>query len=120
MEEMRKLSPGIGIVHQIAAVETTLSRHKFIEPEHLFCAITKLEDFVSTDILATLGLPPEITPFYCAETSRLLDLFEQFNIAPRDVRRTLRMRLDDGGFTRENEQKHISRSPGSRMAFSRA
>jgi len=117
---MPEFSIGVAVSHQLAIAETARSHYEFISPDHLFCGITKLQDFVAPDLLRQIGLPRDIIGPYLAEVKHLLNLLKQFNLDPRQARHILREQIGDGGFHRPEQDRAFHRSPESRAAFERA
>jgi ATP-dependent Clp protease ATP-binding subunit ClpC len=123
--ETLQMSTGVRVALQRAAAEAVRSHHEFIQPEHLFNGITKLEDLTTPEALRNLNLPSNITPAFTGEVQRLMELFGRFGIAPRQARRAMRILIGNGGYLRATaaggkDTEHVSRSPESRAAFDRA
>ena len=116
---MPELSVGVIVSHRLAAGETAHSNHELITPDHLFSALTKLEDALDPRLLNKIGLPPHIVPVFQAEAVQLLNLFQEFKLKPRPTRHKMRELVGDGGYQRA-EREPISRSPASRQMFERA
>ena len=53
---MSNYTLGLDLAWQIAAAEATHAQHEFIEPEHLFIGLCKLEDFAAPAQLRKLEL----------------------------------------------------------------
>lgn len=113
-------SQAVTLSHEMAALEAVHSDHEYIQPEHFFCGLTKLQDLSSPEVLLRMGVSSDsITPVM-TEAQSLLRLFEQFKLNPRDARRTMRHLLGNGGCRRRPDQQKVSRAPQSRAAFHRA
>jgi ATP-dependent Clp protease ATP-binding subunit ClpC len=113
------LSPAIAVTHMAMAVETDNVNQPDISPDLAIAGITKLEDYLSPDILRQIRLPAEAIPLFMSETAQLLMVFKQFGINPRDFRHDLREKIGDGGVIRAEPEK-ISRTQPVRDAFDRA
>jgi ATP-dependent Clp protease ATP-binding subunit ClpA len=127
------LSPALLLTWDISANEAAHLRQTFIEPEHLFIALCKLEDFSTTASLVDLGYDASEATAMETEIRGLVDLFYHHSLNPTSLRRELRQRKSTGmlqvlsGWTtgilrpaRENDTNVIHRSPTSRLLFSRA
>lgn len=117
-----QLSTALSVVRQLSGQEAVASKHELILPEHLFNAITKLEDMVSTKAIQTLNLTGSVAADYQAEAEHVLNLMSRYGLTPRQARRALRLLVGEGTYTRtkENNGEAISRSPESRTLFDRA
>lgn len=116
---MAEFSVGTMVSHMLATTETAYSNHEFITPDHLFSGLTKLEDMLAPNRLRKIGVPPQLIPFYMAEATQLLKLFQEFKLNPREARHRMRELVGDGGYQRA-EPGPIHRSPESRQVFERA
>jgi len=127
------LSPTLLLAWDISANEAAHTRQNFIEPEHLFIALCKLEDFSTAASLVDLGYEAGEAAIMESEVRGMVDLFYQHDIHPANVRRELRQRKPTGMLqvlsgwttgilrpTRENDTNVIHRSPASRLLFTRA
>jgi ATP-dependent Clp protease ATP-binding subunit ClpC len=112
-------SPGIAISHTAASIETDALHQETVSPDLSICGITKLEDFLSQEILRKIGLSAPLIPPFVSEAQQLLDLLHQSGIEPRQTRRTLRERVGKGNYTGPARDR-ISRSDAVRSAFNRA
>ena len=66
------LSTAIAVSHMAMAMETDDILHQpEISPDLAVAGITKLEDFLSADILRQIRLPAEAIPLFMAETKQL-------------------------------------------------
>jgi ATP-dependent Clp protease ATP-binding subunit ClpC len=114
-----QLSVAARLVRKQAATEARKTHYEFIEPEHLLNGITKLEDLAKR--VHELNLQPNVVPTFLAEVEGIAGLFRGINLPPRQMRRAMRVLLNDGGFTHpESTDAHISRSPVARFVFDRA
>ncbi|MBZ0277005.1 MAG: AAA family ATPase, partial [Anaerolineae bacterium] len=112
-------SPGLVVSRFAAGLETANLHHETISPDLSFCGITKLEDLQSADILHKIGLTLQVIPAYLGEVRQVLELLQAAGVDPRQIRRTLRERIGDGGY-QHAEREPISRSDAVRAAFNRA
>ena len=46
------------LLWQIAAAEAAWKKHQFVEKEHLFIALCKAHEFLTTDLIERMGLGP--------------------------------------------------------------
>lgn len=117
-----QLSTTLSVVRQVAGQEAVASKHELILPEHLFNAITKLEDMLSDKAIKSLNLTETVVTDYKAEAQHVLDLMSRYGVHPRQARRALRLLIGEGTYTRtkDNNGEAISRSPESRTLFDRA
>ena len=114
------LSPGLLVAHTAATIETHGLHHETISPDLFICGVTKLEDLQSSDLLQQIGLQKHMIPAYRAEVEQVLNALGAAGLSDvRQVRRTLRGKIGDGGYARD-EPEHISRSDEVRAAFERA
>jgi ATP-dependent Clp protease ATP-binding subunit ClpA len=117
----------------IAANEAAHARQQFIEPEHLFIGLCKLDDFASTTSLMELGYDQAEAAEMQPEIEVLVALFYRLGLKPVDLRREMRQRKTTGvlkvlsGWTTgmlrpANKPSNgvIHRSTTSRVIFSRA
>jgi ATP-dependent Clp protease ATP-binding subunit ClpC len=114
-----KTTIGLSLAYQFSVVETTVSHHQFVTPDHLFNGVTKLEDFNTAEALRQIGVPPEMVGIFVAEVTPLLAVFQRFGVSPRQARRTMREMYDDDGY-HHGKNERISRNDESRAAFARA
>ncbi len=115
-------SPVMSLVWQIAAIEAADSRYEFIEPEHFFIALCKLEGFANVTRLRGLGVPESQVSAVEAEIDLLMGLFTRYGIQTTSMRHELRQSLGEGGFRPAAEAADVMlhRSGESRRAFERA
>lgn len=116
---MPEFTPVLSLVWQIAAIEAADARHEFIEPEHFFIALCKLEGFANVTRLRALGVPESQVPAVEAEIDLLMGLFNRFNVSTTTLRHDLRRHKGTGNFAPlKNEQdREIHRSLESKIAF---
>lgn len=116
---MPEFTPVLSLVWQIAAIEAADARHEFIEPEHFFIALCKLEGFANVTRLRALGVPESQVPAVEAEIDLLMGLFNRFNISTTTIRHDLRRHKGTGSFAPpKNEQdRELHRSFESKIAF---
>ncbi len=112
-------TPVLSLALQIAAVEAADTRYEFIEPEHLFVGLCKLEGFANTNRLRALGVPEPQVEILAAEIDLLMGLFGRFGIKPSTFRYALRQHKGTGSFVppTSDEDWMMHRSPESRKAF---
>ncbi|HEY85058.1 MAG TPA: hypothetical protein G4N96_08125 [Chloroflexi bacterium] len=112
-------TPVLSLALQIAAVEAADTRYEFIEPEHLFVGLCKLEGFANTNRLRALGVPETQVELLAAEIDLLMGLFGRFGIKPSTFRYALRQRKGTGTFCPPVSDKDwmMHRSPESRKIF---
>lgn len=116
-----QLSTTLSVVRQLAGQEAVASKHELILPEHLFNAITKLEDLLSDKAVQSLNLTGTVVADYKAEAEHVLNLLSRYDLNPRQSRRALRLLIGEGTYNRPKENgEAISRSPESRTLFDRA
>ncbi len=115
-------TPVLSLSLQIAAVEAADTHYEFIEPEHLFVGLCKLEGFANTNRLRALGVPEPQVEILVAEIDLLMGLFGRFGIKPSTFRYALRQHKGTGSFTPPASDKDwmMHRSPESRKAFEAA
>lgn len=116
---MLEFTPVLSLVWQIAAIEAADARHEFIEPEHFFIALCKLEGFANVTRLRALGVPESQVPAVEAEIDLLMGLFNRFNISTTTIRHDLRRHKGTGNFMppRNEQDREVHRSLESKMAF---
>ncbi len=119
-----QMSTAVRVSRQQATAEAARSHHESVQPEHLFNGLTKLEDMLTDQAQAKLSLPASVVPDFQAEVNSLIDLFKQFGLTPRQVRRAMRLLLGDGGHRPPQgdpeKPEQLSRSPESRAVLDRA
>ncbi len=115
-------SPVMSLVWQIAAIEAADSHYEFIEPEHFFIALCKLEGFANVTRLRGLGVPESQVSTVEAEIDLLMGLFTRYGIQTTSLRHELRQSLGEGGFhpPADADDVMLHRSDESRRAFERA
>ncbi len=115
-------TPVMSLVWQIAAIETADSHFEFIEPEHFFVALCKLEGFSNVTRLRGLGVPESQVSGVEAEIDLLMGLFQRYNVGAATFRHELRQKLGNGGFhPAENADDIVlHRSDTSRRVFEHA
>ncbi len=112
-------TPVMSLVWQIAAIEAADSHYEFIEPEHFFVALCKLEGFANVTRLRSLGVPESQVSTVEAEIDLLMGLFQRYGVKTTMFRHELRQTLGDGGFRPPADAEDIvlHRSENSRKAF---
>ncbi len=115
-------TPVLSLALQIAAVEAADTRYEFIEPEHLFVGLCKLEGFANTNRLRALGVPETQVEILAAEIDLLMGLLGRFDIKPSTFRYALRQHKGTGSFTppASEEDWMMHRSLESREIFKTA
>ena len=112
---------GLILTWQIAAAEAEMGQHEFIDPEHLFIGLCKLEHFAAPMVLRELDFSDANVALVKAEIETLLGLFSQFGLAPTALRREIRRRKGAGMVkASDRPDRTIHRSPQSRQVFARA
>ncbi|MEW6668316.1 MAG: ATP-dependent Clp protease ATP-binding subunit [Thermodesulfobacteriota bacterium] len=117
---MNRYTPTLDLCWRVAAVEAAHSRYEWIEPNHLFIGLCKLEALNEPAILAEIGLAGPIMGMAEAEIGTLLDLFRRFSLDPKALRRELRGHIGVGQSQEEPKGRIIHRSGKSRAAFAKA
>ncbi len=130
---MTTYSPTLIFAWDIAAGEAANANSPFIEPEHLFIGLCKLEDFASVSSLRDLGFKPAQAETMQPEIESVLAPFYRLGLSPTNLRRLLRKKKTTGilgrlgGWTTGTlrtsgsaENGVIHRSPRSRHVFARA
>jgi ATP-dependent Clp protease ATP-binding subunit ClpA len=119
---MSEHTPILSLVWQIAAIEAADAQYEFIEPEHVFIGLCKLEGFANTNRLRALGVPESQIMPLSAEIDLLMGLFNRFKISTSTMRRELRQHKGRGPFTASSSEEDLvmHRSPETRNIFARA
>ncbi|MEW6663587.1 MAG: AAA family ATPase [Thermodesulfobacteriota bacterium] len=118
---MSEMSPSLGLAWLIAALEAGMAGHELIEPEFLFIGLCKLEDIATPSHLRKLQIAEADIPTAKAEVEALLQVFSQFNVDPKTLRREMRSTLGKGLGKNEGEiPGTMHRSERSRAVFARA
>jgi len=122
-----QLSTAVTVARANAASEARRSHFEFIEPEHLFNGLAKLEDQFVSPAIDALKLAPDAVDGFTNEVKQLLALFNSYGVSARQARRALRVLIGDNGFQSSEQNKgerskgrHISRSLESRAVSERA
>lgn len=112
-------SAALGLTWQIAALEALYAKHEFIEPQHLFIGLCKLEDITTPKrLLGRLALTETRFGPIQAEVEKLLKLFSHFGLDPVTLRRELRQRKGTADLNMpDDERRTMHRSPESREVF---
>jgi ATP-dependent Clp protease ATP-binding subunit ClpA len=126
-------SPALLLAWDIAANEAANARQQYIEPEHLFIGLCKLDDFTSATSLVELGYEQSEAEEMQPEIELLIALFYRLGLNPVHLRREMRQRKTTGvlkvlsgwttGILRPANRPSngvIHRSAASRVLFSRA
>ncbi len=116
---MLKFTPVLSLVWQIGALEAVSSNYEFIEPEHFFIGLCKLEGFANVTRLRALGVPESQVDSVEAEIDLLMGLFDRFGVNTTTIRHELRQIKGSGGYvSSETDQEQVMhRSTASRQAF---
>ena len=101
--------------YQLSVTEAQASYYEFVLPEHLFNGICKLEDLLAPNVI-----PPHLVSAFNAEVVQFLKLLKEFNLDPKQARRSMRQLVGDGGYQRSDHKEPIHRSSETRAAFGRA
>lgn len=113
---MKKLSAGAMVAWQIAASEASVSKHQYIEKEHLLVGICSLEKALM--LRQGIDLDPQARQVLQAEHEVVEDVLRTFELDPTLLRRQVRERLGKGNFL--NTEKVIHRSEACKRLFQRA
>ena len=109
---MAAISNGFRLAWQVAAAETARSQHQFIETGHICIGICSLEKYIG-------HLGQEIESEVIAEAAGITSTFQEMELSPLVLRREIRQRLGNGGYSRAEAEK-VSRSVAVKAAFMRA
>lgn len=113
---MPELSPGLTLTWQIAANEAAYARHQCMEKEHIFIALCKVTDALSPEFMEHVeGLNKERLR---TELEKLVELFFEFNIDRKMLRRKLREIHGKGNH--EHTEDVVHRSEDCKKYFERA
>ena len=116
---MPNISVGVEFAWRVAAGEATHGRHEFIQPEHLFIGVCKLGKLAQIDDWSKLELSQDAAASLKAEGDAVNALCEQFRLDHVALYREVRRRVGAGSF-QHHEGGGMSRSPASRIVFTRA
>jgi len=116
---MPSISIGLDFAWQIAAGEAAHGRHEFIEPEHLFIGVCKLGKLAQVEDWSKFELPPGAAASLKAEGDAITALCDQFRLDHVALYREARRRKGAGSF-QQHAGGEMSRSPASRIVFTRA
>jgi ATP-dependent Clp protease ATP-binding subunit ClpC len=114
---MVDLSPGANLAWQIAAMEAGAARFQFIETEHLFIGICRLEKVLKLSPEDS-GLNQQAYKALQSEQAILKDLTENLVLNMTQLRRKMRQKLGTGDY--KHTEKVIHRSDACRRTFNRA
>ena len=109
---MAAISNGFKVAWQAAAAEAFQSQHRFIETGHLYIGICSLEKF--SGHFATAAEED-----IAGEAAAVASVLRELRLLPDVLRREIRQRLGEGGYSRPEGQK-VSRSLAVKAAFVRA
>ena len=114
---MKDLSIGAVLAWQIAATETALSKHQYIEDEQILIGICSFEKiFMSSTI--QFKIPRSDLTVLKVEYDSINKIFQNFNIEPTNLRRKIRINYGLGNF--DHIEKIIHRSEECKATFLRA
>ena len=116
---MSNFSSGLDFAWQTAASEAALSRHEFIEPEHLFVGICKLGNLASVNDWVALKIPVGAAALLKREAELVVTLFSAARLDRISLYREIRKLIGVGSIT-DTSRRKISRSATSRRLFERA
>jgi hypothetical protein len=119
---------------EIAASEASNARSPYIEPEHFFIGVCKLQDYGTLPRLRELGYDPQAAERIQPEIETLARLFYSFGIDPVTLRREIRSGKGTGILRRlgglttgtlrlgrpQSDDGLMHRSTQSRQIFARA
>jgi len=115
---MPDLSPGVQVAWQIAGAEALQLRHELIEPLHLLIGLYAIEKLLRPEAQQELKVSPELLAALRAEWDAISPRFSKMEIDPAAMRRAARDALGPGEYSGP-ERTRLSRSPASRVVFSR-
>lgn len=113
---MTRLSMGVELTWQIAAMEAADSGFEFIEPEHLVVGACSLEKVVSSSV--KLSISESEKGELKREASQIANAVKTGGTNCTALRRALRLGLGEGD--KPKERRRMSRSTLSRKAFEEA
>jgi len=118
---MKPPSPALSLAWQLGGTEAVLTRHEFIQPEHLLLGLFKLQTFSGSVARLRRLLGEDNRLQATSEISALMDLFSRHQIDPTAYRRALRSETTlKSKLPLDRRAEEIHRSPASRQAFERA
>jgi ATP-dependent Clp protease ATP-binding subunit ClpC len=113
---MVRLSAGVDLSWQIAASETSHTKHQYIEKEQVLIGIFSLDKAVSPGSLNELD--PSIIKSLKAENTEINDLLKEFKLDQASLRGKLRDATGQGNYT--HKEKIIHRSEACKKYFDSA
>ena len=114
---MKDLSIAANLAWQIAAGETAVANHQFIEKEHILIGICSLEKILILN-LEESGLKAQDRQTVQAEHDVIEDMLRRFEFDSTQFRRQVRQGLGEGNYRKA--EKLIHRSGACRKVFNRA
>ena len=118
---MEKLSIGVLLSWNLAAVETLRAGFEEITPELFLCGMTKLEETLSPNLLGELGIPSELQKLFLDEAAGFLSIIAKLGINPREMRHNIRDLIGRGNYERKSREiLAIHRTESTKSIFDRA
>ena len=118
---MPKLSIGVLMSWNLAAIEALKANCEMITPEMLFCGIVKLESMTSPELLNELGFSLLNQRAFLSEVEKISSVFLATGLKPKKIYQRLRNIIGIGDFTRDNKVKSVvHRSDITKQVFNNA
>jgi len=115
---MKKLSAGAMVTWQVAASEASVSKHKYIEKEHLLVGICSLEKVLKYKEEEDGSTNTPSRQILRVEYDALEDVFHAFELDSTIFRRQVRKELGQGNY--QHTSNTIHRSEACKRLFQRA
>lgn len=107
---MEYLSQASQMVWVIGANEAASLSHEFIEIEHIFIGLCKISDFPLEELMTKLHMDISNISDVENEIQKLSGIFEEFDVDPVHMRRSLRRRMGVGSVEFSGQAMHRSSS----------
>lgn len=114
---VKELSAGVLLGWQVAAIETSIAKHQFIEKEQIMIGICSLEKVFMSRKLNLNFYEREITEVKF-ENESIKSLLSKYKLTSTSVRRELRKNFGQGNF--KHTEKVIHRSENCKEFFKHA